>query len=343
MLFVIRRDCPLPLLLVISLALVGCVWVPIPWKSTEPRIDEGQLMPLTVGVTTREDVKSALGTPDLTRRNNQLWIYGWSRGHGKLATIVGTYGGAVAIFDPLYYTHHVFFLEFNGAGTLIDMDLRSGDNACSKDGLCIQYWDKRSIGGDLFYEDVEKLSESATVVTASDAEDVRAKQFVADTNVCGVYLTGDDVWFSIGNIEEKPLHEGTYVFFELKPGKNVILFTYISPLRHRELRSEAFECRPGEIVYLDALAKWGVIFQRPLWTVSQERSVYPPKEIEGRRLQLLDGPLVNLPQDILIEKQYRQYLSRAPEDTTGLPYLCNAADGGHSNAQIEVGRHYAQG
>jgi TPR repeat protein len=77
--------------------------------------------------------------------------------------------------------------------------------------------------------------------------------------------------------------------------------------------------------------------------VSQERSVYPPKEIEGRRLQLLDGPLVNLPQDILIEKQYRQYLSRAPEDTTGLPYLCNAAYGGHSNAQIEVGRHYAQG
>jgi tetratricopeptide (TPR) repeat protein len=44
-----------------------------------------------------------------------------------------------------------------------------------------------------------------------------------------------------------------------------------------------------------------------------------------------------------VEETYRQYVSRAPNDLTRLPYLCRAADAGHPNAQMEVGRHFAQG
>ena len=43
------------------------------------------------------------------------------------------------------------------------------------------------------------------------------------------------------------------------------------------------------------------------------------------------------------EQQYRRYVALSPNDPTRLPYLCRAADGGHPNAQIEVGRHFAQG
>jgi hypothetical protein len=42
-------------------------------------------------------------------------------------------------------------------------------------------------------------------------------------------------------------------------------------------------------------------------------------------------------------EQYRWYTARPPNDPSRLPYLCRAADGGHPNAQIEVGRHFAQG
>ena len=44
-----------------------------------------------------------------------------------------------------------------------------------------------------------------------------------------------------------------------------------------------------------------------------------------------------------IEEQYQWYVARPPCDPTRLPYLCRAADGGHPNAQIEVGRHFAEG
>jgi len=40
---------------------------------------------------------------------------------------------------------------------------------------------------------------------------------------------------------------------------------------------------------------------------------------------------------------YQQYLSRSPDDSSGITFLCRAADQGHPNAQIEVGRHFAQG
>jgi hypothetical protein len=56
----------------------------------------------------------------------------------------------------------------------------------------------------------------------------------------------------------------------------------------------------------------------------------------GKTYSYLKGNLVAL-------EQYRAYLARVPGDATRLQYLCSAADKGHPNAQIEVGRHFAQG
>lgn len=60
--------------------------------------------------------------------------------------------------------------------------------------------------------------------------------------------------------------------------------------------------------------------------------------------EFLDPRLhVSIGGDYGIEEQYQWYTVRPPNDPTRIPYLCRAADGGHPNAQIEVGRHFAQG
>lgn len=42
-------------------------------------------------------------------------------------------------------------------------------------------------------------------------------------------------------------------------------------------------------------------------------------------------------------EMYMQYERLAPNDLSRLKYLCGAADQGHPNAQIEVGRHFSEG
>jgi hypothetical protein len=60
--------------------------------------------------------------------------------------------------------------------------------------------------------------------------------------------------------------------------------------------------------------------------------------------QLVDPRIhIAIGADYGVAEQYAWYLSRPPNDPDRLPYLCRAADGGHPNAQIEVGRHYSQG
>lgn len=345
MLPLIRPYNPLPALLVMSLTLVGCVnWLSPP-HLIAPRFSEQVTKPFIIGVTTREDVLAALKNPDLTRRNGLLWIYGWIQG------------------SPYWLTEKILFIEFDQTGTLNDMELVESDqwsrkeNFCLEDGVCLHTWEWKGAG----------LDEFSTVVTASDAEDAHAKQFVPNKDICGVYFTGNDIRISIGSIKDKMLDEDSYAFFELTPGKKVVLFstylfsTYDGFSKYPAYYTQKeFECRPGENVYLDVQIKWPLPFSRwpwepaiPRWLVSLERHAQHTERIADRRLLLLDGPLANIRQDIdlhalveqhhEVEEIYRQYVSRAPNDLTRLPYLCRAADAGHPNAQIEVGRHFAQG
>ena len=58
--------------------------------------------------------------------------------------------------------------------------------------------------------------------------------------------------------------------------------------------------------------------------------------VRGQTYSSLNGNLEAL-------DHYREYSACTPGDAACLPYLCSAADQGHPDAQIEVGRHFAQG
>ena len=47
--------------------------------------------------------------------------------------------------------------------------------------------------------------------------------------------------------------------------------------------------------------------------------------------------------NLRVQEDYQLYLAHDVEDPVRLAYLCRAADHGHPNAQIEVGRHFATG
>jgi hypothetical protein len=55
--------------------------------------------------------------------------------------------------------------------------------------------------------------------------------------------------------------------------------------------------------------------------------------VRGKTYSSLNGNLEAL-------DHYREYSACTPGDAACLPYLCSAADQGHPNAQIEVGRHF---
>ena len=81
-----------------------------------------------------------------------------------------------------------------------------------------------------------------------------------------------------------------------------------------------------------------VVFSAPC-SQREPYSDFQQEPYSGRQQESIQDFSVN---PVALE-QYREYLWRAPGDPAGLPYLCRAADQGHPNAQIEVGRHFAQG
>jgi len=197
---------------------------------------------------------------------------------------------------PLYYSHHVLFVEFDAAGVLHDIDLVKGEDACSKGDVCIKHWD------------VSRLDESVTIITASHSEDQSARHYIPDKNSCGFYLFAneiiigavefkDNILFSIDGYIDKPLDEDTYVFQQLTPGTKALLLSqspsnpgYPVSLGYHVLKE--FECRPGDVIYVSASVKRhftsGVY--DPLWTVDLVTQTEWRERIRDKELQLLDNP-----------------------------------------------------
>jgi hypothetical protein len=269
-------------LLAASMVLSGCV--PIPWKSDQPRFSEQELKTFTLGVSTREDVQAALGKPDLTRRDNRLWIYGWEQHHGKLAgvTIVGNppLVGPVPVWLPLYSSYHVLFITFDATGALRGIDLKGGEmdwkygsESCRQDGVCARDWK--------YFAGSARLDDSVTIITASHREDDHAKHFVPGITTCGVYLYTEDyrVLFTFANLKDKPLDDETYVLCKLDPGVKSLQASSGYSINHD--RQYKFECPKGENIYIS-------LQSNPYGIMSLEKQNLGKKMIANRRLQLLD-------------------------------------------------------
>ena len=276
-----RRHRLLAVLGVLSLMYAGCIPVPLPWKAEEPRVSEQEIKPFTLGISTRKDVEAALGKPDLTRRSNQLWIYSWTRHHGKaFALFVFPIVFPFPHLAPLYESYHVLFIDFDTNGVVQGIDLASGDDPCRQDGVCVRGWKSRE-GVDYSW----RLDDSETIITASYSEDDDAKHFIPCEGTCGVYLYAakETIHLSFAGLVNRPLDNESYVFCELTPGMKT-LHPYSGPsARIWASMITKFDCPGGKNVYLR-------VSSAPGWTVSLETPAVGQERIMGKRLQLLDCP-----------------------------------------------------
>ena len=102
---------------VLALAM-GCLMVPVPWKSSPAPFAEDALQEVQEGQATRESVRSGLGPPDLTGLEGRYWVYARSRSSGKLL-----YMPLIPMVDPgattLNSQDFILFLEFGQDGRLL--------------------------------------------------------------------------------------------------------------------------------------------------------------------------------------------------------------------------------
>lgn len=304
------------MLLIPTLVLAGCIMVPVPLstKAEEPHISEQELQPFTIGDTTRDDVQATLGKPDVTRRDNQLWIYGWNQYHGKSMMVsVVPLISPTPFVDNLYETFHVLFIEFDATGVLRNIVLEDlGDTgldtvheACRQDGICVRHW-KLTQDPDDTTESIGRLNDSVTIVTASYTKDSNAKNFVPGEDTCGVYLytkkdkvrfsliiesylDQDKIWFSFGGLIDSPLDDKTYAFFESTPGIKELHLATDPDHSHRYFSLKRFDCPAGKNVYVSMHLSWPFGFKptKPQWTVRLETPAVGQEKIKDRRLQLL--------------------------------------------------------
>jgi outer membrane protein assembly factor BamE (lipoprotein component of BamABCDE complex) len=104
--------------LVAVLMVSGCVVVPTPEHGLiEGRglIDRAAQETVQPGVTTREEVLLRFGEPDATLRQQEVFVYYWSRVQGYFAYAVAAGYTGAAGGGPIGRVH-LFLIEFDKAG-----------------------------------------------------------------------------------------------------------------------------------------------------------------------------------------------------------------------------------
>jgi len=121
----------------------GCIPMPVPVPDADPRYAPAQLDVVGREATTANSIRAELGTPDLVRDNDRIWIYAWQRVSGMFIDVPlleddpATPGGAIVSRE------YLLVLEFDADGRLlgkefIDESPHGGSRAyCTRSGLCV--------------------------------------------------------------------------------------------------------------------------------------------------------------------------------------------------------------
>ena len=90
----------------------GCIPIPVPGgiATSGQEIEDGNLVFLETGVTTRQEVKERLGAPLIVWQDENVLVYEWEKVH--LLFLWGGMGGAGVTGVP---TNYVLLLQFDGA------------------------------------------------------------------------------------------------------------------------------------------------------------------------------------------------------------------------------------
>ena len=109
------------------LLLTGCMVIPI---SLSPLLPKKNIDAIHVNVTNKQEVSKLLGSPDVKRDSDNIWIYS----KGKQVAEAGLLMSTVSI--PIM-KYKWLFLQFNKKGYVIEKELINDENGCTKSGYCL--------------------------------------------------------------------------------------------------------------------------------------------------------------------------------------------------------------
>lgn len=135
------------LLAVLAAALLAaCVPIPIPTRETAPRFSQEQIATIGGDAVTRSAVAASLGSPDIRREDDRVWIYLWTVTSGAWIAIplAPPFAGYMG---PITSNTFALVLTFDaGGGTLMSREFArevtgTGKDAyyCTDLGLCLEY------------------------------------------------------------------------------------------------------------------------------------------------------------------------------------------------------------
>lgn len=282
-------------LLVVGLALAGCIPVIIPAPSEqdpEPydAVDLAFIQPLQ---TTRSELVARLGEPLLERDSGRLVVYGAVQKTGVqgvlfLFPVPVPLGG-----DARELAHHLF-IRFDEAAVVERVEVVR-DVGCTSDQLCIDHstsLDPAAQGG--WYMDDKMMAAELAVIYARGSAADAARSSVADPTECILFV-----------YQKRGFFNRMSIFFAFDEGKQAAISPeafgslHIPAGSHRLVAGIAgtpatavvpIECRGGESFYVEFAVRAPGLFKKNVFTVraTPVESKTAAPEIASRGLLLTD-------------------------------------------------------
>lgn len=243
--------------LLASALLSACIYIPA--IEPEPYKDVN-LDSIDLGKSTRADIVKLLGEPDITRRDDSIWIYGQDRDVGFLILLLKPgYAGFMRDFQFLVF-------EFN-QDYVKSFDLVEEGLGCSTSGICLAAgWGPTGRRPDL---DEWVLVNDLTVVVSGGEDDKTAKKFHGIPDKCAFYIyqkyRGGRA--AVGSIRNVLMAEKAYLYVVLTPGIHPVTAMQRNDWSKEIFVSEELECESGDVLFVKIAEKswsWG---RQPMITV----------------------------------------------------------------------------
>lgn len=241
------------MLIVLVVHFSGCV---IPTLEEEP-YQTGDIVTVHPGETARDVILKLFGEPNVSREHDAIWLYGEYHSSALVVTGVGSWN----VFSVEDYQFLVVEFEKD---TVKSIELVEDRFGCSSSGICLRYgwripkfFDKGESPGIW----ISMLNQNA-IVASERADDKLAKEFQKISNKCSLYFYQE---YEVGRVTVDSIRnifisEGTYLYLLLEPGWHRIMSTHGEEFNKHEFVEKRFECRGGEIVFVEFAEKpwsWG--------------------------------------------------------------------------------------
>jgi len=273
------QRCRLSTVALLAVLVSGCIILPVPTLKTERRYSSAQLEYLLKDAKTLIDVSEKLGSSDLGREGNRIWIYAWTVESGMLLALPLLPGpGPVGNLGPLHSEEFLLVFEFDADGALRNKDfahrVEGGDKRyCTDKQVCIEHkiagrWSNDRL---LYF-----LHNKYSAVTVNGKAKELFAQPALQPNECLLMIWPEKDWDKPGGLLSNPPPHGlalqigrysnvwlpaeTFARIGLPAGTHRL--TALNPFNagyvdYPRLRNESahshsvsFECSSGEYLYL---------------------------------------------------------------------------------------------